>query len=415
MKVLGLVAEYNPFHNGHKYHLENSKDMLGADYVVCVLSGNFIQRGEPALLNKWARAKMALLSGVDLVIELPAAYTLQSAEFFAFGAVKILDSLGIINNISFGSELGEIDALRNIASILVNEPPEVSLCFKGLLDSGISFAKAREKAVIQYLSHQYSTDDLKKIMGSPNNILAIEYMKALIKLNSSIKPSTIKRFKTGYHFLEGKDEIASATAIRNMLQQKNGIAKIKPYLPPSSYELLMNEINAGRGPIFTEDFDSAILTQLRKLNATRIKNYPDVNEGLENRIIDASIRFGTYEEVVEHIKTKRYTRTRIQRILFNILLEMTRDMLHTFQQYNGPQYIRVLGMNENGKKLLKLANKRASLPIITKPASYKQSCNPLLKQMIELDFLATDLYTLHFPAKIQRKGMLDLLTSPVIM
>jgi predicted nucleotidyltransferase len=340
---------------------------------------------------------------------------LQSAEFFAFGAVKILDSMNIVSHICFGSEHGEIEVLEKIAAILADEPPELSLSIKSFLAGGISFAKAREKAVISYLNSQYCEKTIQDIMASPNNILAIEYIKALHRLNSTIQPFTIKRFKTGYHSLEREDDIASATAIRNMLQQKDGVMDVKSYIPSASYKILCNEISTGRGPVFMEYYNSAILTQLRKLSSSQIKHYPDVNEGLQNRIADAALKFGTYEEVIEHIKTKRYTRTRIQRILFNVLFGMTQNMLEVFQQSGGPQYIRVLGMNDNGKKLLKIMKKKASLPIITKAASYKQSCNPIAKQMIALDFLTTDLYTLHYPSAEQRKGKVDYFTSPIII
>ncbi|WP_094546514.1 nucleotidyltransferase [Petroclostridium xylanilyticum] len=415
MRVLGLITEYNPFHNGHKYHLETSKNITAADYVVCVMSGNFIQRGEPALLNKWAKTKMALMNGVDLVIELPVTYVLQSAEYFAFGAVKILDSLNIVTDLCFGSEWGKIDDLKNIAGILFDEPVEVSLKFKQFLDQGDSFVKAREKAIIDYMKGKYSAQHIEEIMSSPNNILAIEYIKALYKLNSNIRPVTIKRYKTGYHSLEFKDEIASATAIRNLILHQSNIMEIKPYMPLSSFDILNKEINAGKAPIFTQQFETAILSLLRKQDHLQLALFPDVNEGLENRIQSAAYKFGTYEEVISAVKTKRYTRTRLQRIMLNILLGITQDMLNTFQKYGGPQYIRVLGMNSRGKELLKAIKKKASLPIIIKPSSYKQSCNPLLKQMIELDFLATDLYSLHYPAKNERKGRLDLLTSPVII
>ncbi|MDK2932911.1 MAG: hypothetical protein PWP27_721 [Clostridiales bacterium] len=415
MKVLGLITEYNPFHNGHKFHLESSKKISETDYVICVMSGNFIQRGEPALLDKWARTKMALTNGIDLVIELPVSYVLQSAEFFSFGAVKILDSLNIIDSLCFGSELGHIDILKAIAEILLKEPEEFSLQLKKFLNQGNSFAKARAKAIVHYMGQAYSEHYIQDIVSSPNNILAIEYIKALYKLNSDIKPITIKRYKTGYHSLEFKDEIASATAIRNLIQKKKDIKAIKPFMPSSAYDILYSEMANGKCPIYTQHFETTILTFLRRLNHIELSAFPDVNEGLENRIENAAHKFGTLEEVISAIKTKRYTRTRLQRIMFNILLGITQNKLNTFQTFGGPQYIRVLGMNSKGKELLKVLNQKASLPIIIKPSSYKHSCNPLLKQMMELDFLATDLYSLYYPVKDKRIGRLDYLTSPVIL
>ncbi|NLY43897.1 MAG: nucleotidyltransferase [Clostridiaceae bacterium] len=415
MKVLGLVTEYNPFHNGHKYHLDLSKKITGADFTVCVMSGNFIQRGEPALLNKWSRARMALENGVDLVIELPVSYVLQSAEFFAFGAVKILDSLNIVTHLCFGSEWGQIDELKEIAKILIEEPEEISQKYKYYLKEGHSFVKARERAVVDYLKGSVDAQSIGHILSSPNNILGIEYIKALYRLGSSIQPVTLKRHKAGYHSLEAYDNITSATAIRNLLESSHYPDRIKPYMPAASFSILANEIDMGKAPVFTQQFEQVLLTLLRKMSAAQLSNFPDVNEGLENRIKDAVNRFGTYESVISNIKTKRYTRTRLQRIMFNVLLGITKDLLNTFQKYGGPQYIRILGLNSKGRILLKEAAKKASLPIFIKPSLYRKSCNPLLRQMMELDFLSTDLYALHYPNPRERLGNIDITTSPIIM
>lgn len=415
MKVLGLITEYNPFHNGHKYHLEKSKELVGADFTVCVMSGNFIQRGVPALLNKWARAKMALLNGIDLVIELPVCYVLQSAELFAYGSVKILDSMNMVDYICFGSECGEIEPLKEVAYILANEPEEVSLNIKSLMNNGYNYAQAREKSVLKYMEKTYSSDQISKIMSSPNNILGIEYLKALYKLNSNIKAATIKRYKAEYHSLDLHDEVISATAIRHILQKSSDIKILKKYMPGKSFNILCNEMESGKAPVFSEKYDTAIISLLRKMTPEQIKSFPDVNEGLENRIFKATYQYGSMNEILQYIKTKRYTLTRLQRIMLNILLGITEETFSQFQKNGGPQYIRVLGMNSKGKELLKQCKKKSSLPIITKPSSYKKFDNPLLKKMIELDFLASDLYSLGYPDPKMRKGNLDLTTSPVII
>ncbi len=465
MKVLGLITEYNPFHNGHNFHIQQAKEISQCDYVVCVMSGNFIQRGEPALINKWARAKMALTNGCDLVIELPTAYVLESAEYFAFGAVKILDSLRIVDSLCFGSEHGEIEPIVKLARILNEEPSEISTALKYHLKNGDSFPKAREKAVIEYLKSkdvaninaniaaddkpedevgddigsrfsgvvggrfwgEFGDGELSKIMSSPNNILGIEYVKALYKLKSSITPLTIKRHKVGYHDLMFKDNIASATAIRNMLKECKGPTSIrnmlincegspiKTLIPSGSFDILQNEINSGRGPIFSEHFSNALLTILRRMKPEQIALYPDVNEGLENRIYEATNSCTSIEDVIGKIKTKRYTHTRLMRILFNILMGIDKTTFNEFHLYGGPQYIRVLGMNSRGKFLLREANEKAFLPIIVKPSTYKKSCNPLLKKMMDIDILATNLYTLNYCGVKERKGGLDLKTSPIIL
>jgi len=415
MRVLGLVTEYNPFHNGHKYHIEQSKEAVNADYTICVMSGNFVQRGAPALLNKWARAKMALLNGADLVIELPVCYVLQSAEHFAFGAVKLLDSLGIVDYICFGSEYGKIDLLDEIAQILINEPAELTYDIKLLLNNGCSYAKAREKAVLEYMKKRHLATEVENILSSPNNILGIEYLKALHRLKSNIKAATIQRYKAQYHSTDFHDEIASATAIRNLLENSSDILKLKAYIPKASFDILLNEIELGRAPVFSDRYDTAIISLLRKLSKEQISSFPDVIEGLENRILKAAHNCGSVSSIIDSIKTRRYTLTRLQRIMFNILLGITSDMFSTFQKYGGPQYIRVLGMNNKGKELLRHCRTKSTLPVIIKPAAYHQSCNPLLKQMMELDFLASDLYSLGYPESTMRTGNLDLKTSPVVI
>jgi predicted nucleotidyltransferase len=427
LKVLGIITEYNPFHNGHKFHIEQAKKLSGCDYVICVMSGNFIQRGEPALLNKWARTKMALTNGVDLVIELPVSYVLQSAEHFAFGAVKILNSLGIVDYICFGSEHGDINPLTKIAQILVKEPEYISGLIKHNMHIGDSYARAREKAVISYLKEfndlSYMSD-FSGIISSPNNILGIEYIKALQALKSKIIPLTIKRFKAGYNDLKSYDNIASATAIRSILENHkystntndaSDYDSIEKLLPPSSFYILNDELKIGQGPIFTKHFDTTIISLIRKMGREQLALYPDVNEGLQNRIIEAVNSCGSIKDAVHRIKTKRYTYTRLMRIMFNALIGIDKASFDEFQSYGGPQYIRVLGMNKSGQKLLKSAHGKVNLPIIVKPSSYKQSCNPLLIKMIELDFLATDLYTLSFDNPKLRTGKLDLTTSPIII
>jgi predicted nucleotidyltransferase len=212
MKVLGIVAEYNPFHNGHLYHIQKSKEATGCDYVVCVMSGNFIQRGEPALLNKWARAEMALINGVDLVIELPVYYSLASAEFFAFGSVKLLDSLGIIDCLCFGSESGTIKELDMFADVFINEPESYKMFLSKNLKLGYSFPKSRSIALSEFLSTSGINDQKLDELSKSNNILGIEYIKALKRISSAIKPYTIERIGTGYRSEKALGKIASATA-----------------------------------------------------------------------------------------------------------------------------------------------------------------------------------------------------------
>ena len=263
-RVLGLITEYNPFHNGHLYHLEKSKELCSADYVVCVMSGNFIQRGEPAIVNKWARAEMAVLAGADLVLELPVVYAMASAEFFAYAAIKTLDSIGITDCICFGSESGEIETLDKIAEILCKEPPLFRTLLKEHLAEGKSFPVSRQSALIKYMacSGQIETaGDIGFILEQSNNILGIEYLKALKKLGSKIKPYTIKRIDNEYGAQNLTGRISSATSIRKQFESNscawNGTdfdSDVAQTMPSSSLNILKKEFGSGRGPVFPESF-----------------------------------------------------------------------------------------------------------------------------------------------------------------
>ena len=312
-KVLGIVAEYNPFHNGHLLHLLKSKEEANADYTICVISGNFVQRGNTSIVNKWVKTEMALNEGVDLVIELPTVYAISSAENFAYGAMKILNSLKIVDTISFGSEFADIDSLNKIASVLYSEPKIYTDFLSAELKKGFSFPKARENALLLYLNNtNYSS-----ILGEPNNILGIEYLKALKKLKSHIKPIAIKREKAFYNSTCIVDEYASATAIRKMIknEQFNDIRKV---MPRSSYDLLVQEFENGQCVLDLSNFEKEILYTIRKLSINELKQFPDVNEGLENSIKNAANSCNNLEELIFLVKSKRYTQTRLQRILLSI-------------------------------------------------------------------------------------------------
>lgn len=397
MKAAGLITEYNPFHNGHLYHLEQSKRASNADCIICVMSGNFIQRGEPALLNKWARTKMALCSGADLVLELPVVYAMASAEFFAYGAVKILESTGVTDFICFGSENGSIQELDKIADILVKEPVKYKRLLKLNLDKGLSFPKARELALIEYLyKDSIPAGDLELVISQPNNILGIEYLKALKKLGSSIIPITIKRIGSMYGSEKITGSISSATAIRKHIfdASLNMWGNLSEVIPENSLNIMKKEFDEGRAPIFPDSFGDVILACLRKMTAEEIKSLPYVSEGLENRIKESVNVSGSFNELVENICTRRYPRTRIKRILFHSLTGMTGEELDEFNSKGGPQYIRVLGFNEMGRQILSIMNDKASLPVIVKTANFKNTPNPLLDRMLEIESSATDMYVL---------------------
>lgn len=390
-KVLGIIAEYNPFHNGHLLHLEKSKKICDAQYSVCVMSGNFVQRGNTSIVNKWIRAEMALKSGVDLVLELPTVYSISSAENFAEGAIKLLNSLKIVDTISFGSENSDINVLNRISSVLHEEPKQYLEFLNSESKKGLSFPKARENAILLYLNDKKYLN----ILNQPNNTLAIEYLKALKKYKSHISPISVKREKVFYNSNCIVDEYASATAIRNMIinEQFNDIRKV---VPASSYNLLMNEIEEGHLVIDIFKFEKEILYTIRRLSADDIKNFPEVTEGLENAIKNASNSCNNLSELINMIKSKRYTHTRIQRILLYILLNITKKDMYLSRK-NIP-YARILGYSPQGKELIsEIYKANPKITLITSVKNFLDSSNnKTYKYMLNKDILATNIYTLAY-------------------
>lgn len=390
-KVLGIIAEYNPFHNGHLLHLEKSKKICDAQYSVCVMSGNFVQRGNTSIVNKWAKAEMALKSGVDLVLELPTLYSISSAENFAEGAIKLLNSLKIVDTVSFGSENSDINVLNRISSVLHEEPKQYLELLNSELKKGLSFPKARENAILLYLNDKKYLN----ILNQPNNTLAIEYLKALKKYKSHISPISVKREKVFYNSNCIVDEYASATAIRNMIihEQFNDIRKV---VPTSSYNLLMDEIEKGHLVIDISKFEKEILYAIRRLSADDIKNIPEVTEGLENAIKNASNSCNNLSELINIVKSKRYTQTRIQRILLYILLNITKKDMYLSRK-NIP-YARILGYSPQGKELIsEIYRANPKITLITSVKNFLDSSNnKTYKYMLNKDILATNIYTLAY-------------------
>ncbi len=391
-KVLGIVCEYNPFHNGHLYHLEQSKKATGSNYVVAIMSGNFTQRGSTAIIDKWSRTEAALKCGVDLVIELPVLYATSSAENFAEGSIHILDSLKVVDYLGFGSETSDIDILSEIANILYKEPKAYKNILSEELNKGISFPKARENALMQYLNNNKK---YAHVLSSPNNILGIEYIKALKKYKSNIRPIPITRFEAGYNDLNYSGNIASATAIRNII--KNGNFEIaRRLLPPPSYAILMDNIKQGHIIPDLSVFERQIIYNLRKMDTSEIAELPDVTEGLEFSIKKAANSCNTIQEFLTLIKSKRYTSTRIQRILLYSLLGITKKDMTLSKKVN--PYVRVLGLNNRGKFIIsEIAKANPRLEIITSVKRFAdRSNNKNLKLMLDKDIFATNVYTIGY-------------------
>ena len=391
-KVLGIVAEYNPFHNGHLFHLEESKKITGATYTIAVMSGNFTQRGSTSLIDKWSKAKSAIENGIDLVIELPVLYSISSAENFAEGAIKILNSLGVVDYISFGAETSNIDILDKVADILYREPKEFKSILSHELEKGNSFPKARENALLMYLN------DIKtysNVLSSPNNILGIEYLKALKKYKSSIIPICVHRYQAEYNDISYTGNIASSTAIRNIVKN-NGLNILANLMPPYSYSSLIDSIKVGHVVPDISVFEREIIYNLRKMSLADIVNLPDVNEGLENAIKNAANSCNSIVEFLNIIKSKRYTNTRIQRILLYSLLGISKKDMQISKKIN--PYIRVLGFNERGKFIVSEVTKaNPSLPIITSVKRFVDTNrNKNLNILLEKDIWATNVYTIGY-------------------
>lgn len=378
LKVAGIVVEYNPFHNGHLYHLQKTKELTGADIVVAVMSGNFIQRGEPAIVNKWARAKMALLNGVDVVFELPFAYACNSAEVFAYGAISILNRLGV-DWIVFGSESGDINLLKRIAVHLAFEEEEFKKYLKTYLKEGYSFPKAREFAL-----KKVSREDIEFL---PNNILGVEYIKWILRTNSKIEPLTIKRIGSSYNDPNlGNDIFCSATAIRKNINNRE---LIKNKMPSFSYQILMEEIENGRGPVNLNDLFELFLYKAI-VDKDFLKGQFDVKEGLENRFYKYIFKSASFEDLLSKVKTKRYTLTRLQRILIHCLVDskVNQKMLLSTEPY-----IRVLGFNNKGKSYLNSIKEK--IDFITKLDSFVIK-KPEYSNLLELEIRASQIHALKY-------------------
>ena len=388
MKVNGIIAEYNPFHNGHFYHMTESLNRTGADYTIVVMSGNFMQRGAPALLDKHTRAMMALQCGADLVLELPALYATASAEYFAAGGVALLDKLGVVTNLCFGSEYGDADLLREIATILSNESKEYSATLKRFLSQGFSYPNARNWALVQHYPH---LNEHQKVFSSPNNILGIEYCKALLARESSISPITIKRTGGEYHSRGRDQQLCSALAIRHALQEGCDIAKVTRHMPPAAGEILANYLECHVG-LNTNDFSALLYYKLLSEHEKGYEEYLDVSADISDRIRKRLREFTDYESFCDLLKTKEVTHTRIGRCLLHILLNITKDDMEFGKSLDYVPYARVLGFRKESTGLLGAIKEHSSIPLISKLADAEQVMDEDAYQLLKKDILISEIY-----------------------
>lgn len=408
MKIGGIIAEYNPFHNGHKYQIKEFKERYNITHLVVAMSGNFIQRGGPAIIDKFTRANMAVENGVDLVIEIPAYMATQTAEIYARGGILALNSLKCVDLLCFGSEEGNIKKIHEAASVAIGKKGDFEESICNYLNAGDSFPVAREKAILDNLRKKNENVDNKEsleksdeeeFLRKPNNILGIEYIKELIRLDSNIKPVTIKRLGSEHknEFLDAK--ISSATSIRKVIESNLyngdlGICNIQNHMPYSSYKLLGKYINEGYNPIFDESFYSEICMEVIR-SEENLEEYFEVKDGLEKSIRAKISTSDSLEDAVNHISTKAYTKAKVRRCLFNILLGIRKSDIESIKEIYSLPYIRVLGFNDRGKEILKKVKKDMS-EVIIGPAKAKKGTeynkNILYKLMLDFDLRSSNIY-----------------------
>ena len=407
MKLIGIIVEYNPFHNGHLYQINQLREKFNPDGIVVVMSGQFVQRGLPAIFDKWTRTKLALQAGVDLVIELPTYYATSSAELFARGAVQTLLSLGVITHIAFGSECDSLETLSEVAEIYHFEPQEYKEALTTALETGVAFHTAREIGLYKVLP-KLTKENLHALHKS-NAILGIEYLKACHYFNADLIPILVKRHGADYHDTSLTTHFASATAIRTLLEKgplstlsDKDLLTLKDVLPTSVYLHLLQNTPP---PLKIENLYPFMRYQITQMSVDALSQIKGVGEGLEYKIKQNVNQKLTYEDMLQALKSKRYPQTRLQRILLSTYLSIT-----PFDSFATPSYIRILGATAHGRKIIKQIKLKTNKIIVTTPSKHAQHLAH--DPHWQLDLLATDLYML--PQK-NRTGGQDLLTPPVML
>ena len=391
MNIVGLITEYNPFHNGHLYHIQEAKRVTKADAIVVIMSGNFVQRGAPAIMPKHLRAKSALLSGADLVLELPVCFATGSAEFFAMGAIALLDSLGCVDSICFGSECGDSEILGKIAKILSEEPDDYKKALQNALRKGMSFPQARQHALQEYsINNHFDDNALADVLSQPNNILGIEYMKALYQRNSSMKAYSIRRIGAGYHESKLTEKYSSASAIRQSLAKDSLSESISRQLPFAA-QTIMKETFDMRYPVYANDFSLILKYKLLQETKKSLTSYMDVSEDLANRIINLRNDFQSFDGFCDALKTKDMTYARISRGLLHILLDIRTEHLENYKKNGYCHYAHVLGFQKSNAELLSLLKGTSKVSLLTK-LTQTEDLSEAGCQMLHQDIFASDLY-----------------------
>lgn len=387
--VSGIICEFNPLHNGHKYLIDSAKSDRG--YVICVMSGNFVQRGEVSLYDKYTRTKAALICGADLVIELPAGWSMSGAENFAFGGISLLKSTGIVDKVVFGAEDNNKDLLLKTAQTLISGKIDNSLL--SYMSDGTPYASARERALENFVP------ECADILSKPNNILAVEYIKASIKMNYEVEFCPVKRIGAEHDSKVSSDNFSSASNIRKLILE-NKINDAGKYIPEEAFDVFKSS------PIAREEnIDNAIMFMLRTLSLEQIKALPEISEGIENRIFSQIKVSRSLEELIMNVKSKRYTYSRIRRILMCAAFGIDNSYIK-----KQPPYIRVLGYNDSGLEMLKEIANKSSVPLVVSSKDIKK-LDGFAKQVFNCQSLTSDLYGLAFDCPLPCSSEF---TSPII-
>lgn len=387
--IVGIIAEYNPLHKGHAWHIQKAKELAGADYCIAVMSGDFVQRGAPAIYDKYTRTAMALEAGADLVLEMPSIFATSSAEDFAACGIALLDRLGVVGSVCFGSECGGMEEISRAASILVSEPDIFTDSLKKHLKMGFTWPQARAHALS--LTGNFE----EELLDSPNNILGIEYAKALIKRKSPIRPITVLRQGSGYHDTDFTGGFCSASAIRKAMEENelsggNGLpASVRQGMPSFAVNFLESAY-----PVFSNDFSTLLNAALLSMTETSVpfEKYLDVSDSLAARIRKELLAFSSFEDRISALKTRQYTYTRISRALLHLLLGITDQEIMAGRAADYAPYARVLGFNRRALALLSDIKKRGTIPLITKTADAGKLLEGTAWEMLQKDLFCSHLY-----------------------
>lgn len=388
MKVNGIIAEYNPFHNGHLQHMLCARERNGADYTIIAMSGNFVQRGAPALIDKYDRARMALSCGADLVLELPACYAASSAEFFATGAVSLLDKLGVVTHLCFGSECGDINLLRRIARIFLEEPDGFRTAMQDFLRQGQSYPSARTWALLRY---DPSLSAHKDVLSMPNNILGIEYVKSLIRRDSNMIPDTTPRVGSDYRDKRLGINQSSALAIRQAIFSGQDREALERQIPNPAWQILAEALDQNNYAKI-DDFSGILHYKLLAERESGYTGYLDVSEALSDRIQNNLYEFESFQAFCDRLKSKEMTYARISRCLLHILLDIRAQDLDGWKKMDHAPYARVLGFRRSAAPLLTAVKEHSSIPIVTKLADADKNLPAPAIELLKKELYMSELY-----------------------